>query len=326
MEGDAYADGIAFGPRVIPWPRSISPEARASLQAMARIRPEPLPDRADLDGWRARIAAMDAGLARVAEQGLDPTVTIESMDMAGVAVHVARPQGHDPDDSRLYIDLHGGGLVFGGGAFCRAGAARMASLHGVAALAIDYRMPPDHPYPVPLDDCVSVYRQLVAERGAHNLIVGGASAGAYFAAALALRARDEGVPLPAALLLLTPKLDMTESGDSFETMMGLDTVLTTRLTEPIALYCGDHPLDHPYLSPLFGDPTGFPPTLVQSGTRDLYLSNAARMHRLLRDAGVDAELHVFEAMPHGRFFAGPEDAALDREIARFVKRHWRVRP
>jgi acetyl esterase/lipase len=293
---------------------------------MAANRPEPLPDRTDIEGWRTRIAEMDAALAVSAEYGLDPTVAMESGEIAGVPVHLARPQGHDPNDPRLYVDLHGGGLVFGGGVFCRAGAARMASLHGVAALAIDYRMPPGHPYPAPLDDCVAVYRQLVAERGAHNLIVGGASAGAYFAAALALRARDEGVALPTALLLLTPELDMTESGDSFETLMGLDTVLTTRLTEPIALYCGNHPLDHPYLSPLFGDPTGFPPTFVQSGTRDLYLSNAVRMHRLLRDAEVEAELHVFEAMPHGRFFAGPEDAALDREIARFVERHWRVRP
>lgn len=79
----------------------------------------------------------------------------------------------------------------------------------------------------------------------------------------------------------------------------------------------------PHLSPLFGDLRGFPPTLLQSGTRDLYLSNAARMHRALRAAGVPAELHVFEAMPHGRFFGGaPEDAELDRELKAFVSAHW----
>ena len=81
-------------------------------------------------------------------------------------------------------------------------------------------------------------------------------------------------------------------------------------------------MDDPLLSPLFGDLDGFPPTLLQSGTRDLFLSNTVRMHRRLRQAEVAAELHVFEAMPHGGFFAGPEDADKDHEIARFVARHW----
>ena len=81
-------------------------------------------------------------------------------------------------------------------------------------------------------------------------------------------------------------------------------------------------LADPCLSPLFGDLSAFPPTLLQSGTRDLYLSNAVRMHRKLRQAGIAAELHVFEAMPHGGFFAGPEDADKDAEIARFVAARW----
>ena len=81
--------------------------------------------------------------------------------------------------------------------------------------------------------------------------------------------------------------------------------------------------DLPYLSPLFGDLSGLPETFVQSGTRDLFLSNAVRLHRALRSAGVAAELHVFEAMPHGGFGGGtPEDLALAEEVARFVRSLW----
>jgi epsilon-lactone hydrolase len=94
-----------------------------------------------------------------------------------------------------------------------------------------------------------------------------------------------------------------------------------RLTDSIALYAGDHDLTDPYLSPIFGDVTGFPPTFVQAGTRDLFLSNAVRFHRKLRDAGVDAELHVWEAMPHGGFFGAPADGKMGVELRRFLAKH-----
>jgi acetyl esterase/lipase len=97
--------------------------------------------------------------------------------------------------------------------------------------------------------------------------------------------------------------------------------LVSRLTESIALYAQGHDLRDPYLSPLFGDLSGFPPTFLQTGTRDLFLSNTVRMHRALRDAGVDAELHVWEAMPHGGFFGAPEDDEIGVEVRRFLDKH-----
>lgn len=315
--------GITLGPRTIAWPRSISPEARAALQAAAQRRSPPFPAVDDLAGWKRLIAAMDTDMARYAPPGLaDLAVT---GTVAGVTVHRA-PHGQTAaDDRRLYLDIHGGGLVFGAGVFCKAGAVKVARQHGVECLSVDYRMPPDHPYPAALDDCLAVYAAEVAARGAENIVVGGGSAGANLAAALLLRARDEGLPMPAGCVLMTPELDLTESGDSFETVMGLDSVLQRRLTELVNLYAAGADPAHPYLSPLFGDVAAFPPTLLQSGTRDLFLSNAVRMHRKLRQAGVHAELHVFEAMPHGGFFAGPEDADKDAEIARFVAARWPAR-
>lgn len=318
-------EGVTLPARTIPWPASISPEARAMLRTLAAQPDRELaaaPD--DFAEWERQIAAVDVGMAAMQEARLDPATAIESRELAGVAVHVARPAGQDRADRRLYLEIHGGGLIAGGGRFARACAGITTALHGVETVSVDYRMPPRHPYPAALDDCLAVYRACLAERGPGEIVVGGASAGGNLAAALMLRAREEGLPMPAGLVLLTPEVDLTESGDSFETLLGLDPMLRRRLGASILLYANGAALDDPLLSPLFGDLAGFPPTLLQTGTRDLFLSNTVRMHRALRRAGVAAELHVFEAMPHGGFFGTPEDAERDTEIARFVAQRWRI--
>ena len=122
------------------------------------------------------------------------------------------------------------------------------------------------------------------------------SAGGNLAAALLVRSRDEGLPMPAALVLPTPMVDLTESGDTFQTLNGVDGGLRSQIAVNL-LYANGHDLTDPYLSPLFADLSGFPPTFLQSGTRDLFLSNTVRLHRKLLAAGVDTELHIFEAMP-----------------------------
>ena len=183
--------------------------------------------------------------------------------------------------------------------------AAIAAFAPAVAYGVDYRVPPDGPYPAALDDCISAYRALLAEVPAERIVVSGTSAGGNLAGALLLRARDEGLAMPAGALLLTPELDLTESGDSFDTLMGLDVVLSARLMEMNLVYAGGADLAHPYLSPLFGDIAGFPPTLLQAGTRDLFLSNAVRMHRRLRSAGVRAELHVWEGMRAARRLRRP---------------------
>jgi monoterpene epsilon-lactone hydrolase len=247
-------------------------------------------------------------------------LTVEPRAVGDVPVFVVVPEDlvAQPDDP-VYLDLHGGALIVGGGEACRIMAQIGAGQVGIPTWSVDYRMPPDHPYPAALDDCVAVYQYLLEDHPPERIVVGGSSAGGNLAAALVLRVRDEGLPLPAALVLLSPEADLTESGDTFHTNLGVDTVLTGSLAGSIALYAGGHDLCDPYLSPLFGDFTPpFPRTFLQSGTRDLFLSNTVRMHRQLRAAGVDAELHVFEAMPHGGFFGSPEDEELAVELRRFV--------
>jgi monoterpene epsilon-lactone hydrolase len=188
-------------------------------------------------------------------------------------------------------------------------------------------MAPDHPYPTPIDDCITAYRALLRNCAPENIIMGGASAGGNFAAATILRARDLGLPLPAAAVLMTPEIDLTEGGDSFNTLLGIDTALTSRLMPANLLHAGGHDLAHPYLSPLFGDFTrGFPPTILFSGTRDLFLSNTVLMHRALRQADVEADLHIFDAATHIMFMAGSESEDRTRELRRFLDRHWGRQP
>jgi acetyl esterase/lipase len=277
----------------------------------------------DAEAWKAQIAVMDEGIVTgFAASALDIPATVEVREIAGVHVNVITPEGVEvDDDTPIQLDIHGGALVAGGGEACKLMNTATAARAGMHTWGVDYRMPPDHPYPAPLDDCVAVYRALLEVRPPERIMVGGGSAGGNLVAAMLLRARDEGLPMPAALVTMTPEIDLTESGDSFDTNAGVDYVLVDRLTESIALYAGDHDLTDPYLSPIFGDLTGFPPTFVQAGTRDLFLSNAVRFHRKLRDAGVDAELHVWEAMPHGGFFGAPEDAEMAVEVRRFLAKH-----
>ncbi|HEY3669845.1 MAG TPA: alpha/beta hydrolase [Acidimicrobiia bacterium] len=326
---DATPDGTLTFERSIRVPPTVSPHAQAVMAAgvamvVDRIdHPQPSPALDDADAWKARIAFMDDAIVTgFAASALGISATVETREIAGVVVNVITPEGVSAsDDAPIHLDIHGGALVAGGGDACRLMNTSAAARAGLHTWGVDYRMPPDHPYPTPLDDCVAVYRALLDERSPEEIVVGGGSAGGNLVAAMLLRAKDEGLPMPAALVLMTPEIDLTESGDSFDTNAGIDYVLVDRLTDSIALYAGDHDLTDPYLSPIFGDVTGFPPTFVQAGTRDLFLSNAVRFHRKLRDAGVDAELHIWEAMPHGGFFGAPEDAEIGVELRRFIAKH-----
>ena len=309
--------------RDLPVPASLSPEAQVQM-AFQMPQGPPYPALDDHDAWRARIAMGDESLLPAAlDQASKVAADVEEIQADGARVYVANLRAKPANDRAVFLDVHGGALIMCGGEICRAWASSTAKRVGARVWSVDYRMPPEHPYPAGLDDCVAAYRALLRERRPEEIIVGGVSAGGNLAAALILRARDEGLPLPAAAVLLTPEVDLTESGDSFNTNLGVDSILG-RLMPANLLYAGGHDLSHPYLSPLFADfAKGFPPTFLSTGTRDLFLSNTVRMHRALRNAGVAAELHVLEAASHGGFPGTPEGEDLDREIRRFVQAHWR---
>jgi epsilon-lactone hydrolase len=325
--GPAVPGMLTVPARAIPVPTSVSPEAQAALSRPV-IQADDYPPLDDIAAWRRMITAANEGLLAqlgqfaAASPGAAPTSS-EKIVAGGADVFVISPPNADPEDPRILLELHGGGLIVGAGECCRAMAAFTAARLGMRTWAVDYRMPPDHPYPAGLDDCLAAYRALLEVRRPDDIIVSGISAGANLAAALVLRARDEGLPGPAGVVLLTPHADLTESGDSFRTNFGIDSNLTQPSLRPAnLLYAGGADLADPYVSPLFADFTrGFPPAFLATGTRDLLLSSTVLLHQALRAAGREADLHVLEAMPHAFIPGTPEDRHLLREILRFVDAH-----
>lgn len=250
-------------------------------------------------------------------------VSIEKQELAGVTVREILPAGREPRAGQVLINLHGGGYVFlGGDLSVMEGLGLAAS--GYRVISVDYRMPPDHPFPAAVDDGVAVYRELLKRYEPDGIALFGASAGGGLTAAVALAARDAGLPLPGAVVMHTPWADLSKTGDSYFTNAGVDPVLPSYdglLAESAAVYAGAAGLEHPLVSPVYADFSGgFPPALLSTGTRDLLLSCTVRLHRELRRAGVPAELHVFEAMWHG-LSAMPEGADLHREVLAFLERH-----
>jgi epsilon-lactone hydrolase len=314
---ETIADTIHVPARDIPAPTYLSSIALAYLRPQP-ARP-PYPAIADKAGWRVYVDAMDQAVAPLLQR-VSPgaAAKVEERRFGSASVFDIVPSTADPADRSIVLEMHGGALILCGGELCRLMGVGSATRLQKRVWSVDYRMPPEHPYPAALDDCIAAYRALLRERDPSEIIVSGGSAGGNLAAALILRARDEGMPMPAGLILGTPEIDLTESGDSFNTNDGVDPGLRSLMPVNL-LYANGHDLTHPYLSPLFGDLTGFPPTILTTGTRDLFLSNTVRMHRKLRAFGVKAELHLTEAGPHTGFPGAPEGKEIEMEIHRFMK-------
>jgi monoterpene epsilon-lactone hydrolase len=322
---------IHLGPRSIPLPSFLSAAARECLRAPRQARPA-FPSLEDHKAWKRLIADRNAAAKPGFDRMLESTeglATVESTTIAGVTVELGTPVARlGRRSKRVWIYVHPGGFVFLAGIFPRPLAALTAAQWGDVTYAVDYRVPPDYPYPAAVDDVLAVYRELLNRHRPGNIVVMGSSSGGNTASAALLKARDQGLPLPAALILETPAIDLTQSGDTFQTLRDLDPHHPRGSTEHIALYAGGHDLTDPYLSPLFADFTkGFPPTYIQSGTRDILLSNAVRLHRVLRDSCVDAELHVWDGAIHMGFGIGvlpgaaPETADMKAEQARFLAKY-----
>ncbi|MBC0856509.1 alpha/beta hydrolase [Pantoea stewartii] len=317
---------ITLPQRILLVPNSISPEAKEAmnnhigLDGLPRNFSIVMPSPDDLPAWKKMQDQAEKWYNEFVKKKSKPmSSTIDTKQLGEATLHIATPKKTSLK-GKVLIDLHGGALVFGGGSACRDSTRLQADQYEILCYGIDYRMPPEFPYPAALDDCLTIYRHVLEQYRAEDIVICGRSAGGNLASAMLIRAYDEGLPAPAALILLSPQVDLTESGDSFQHNRLADVILPDSLMANNLLYAAGVSLTHPYISPLFADLSkGFPPTFLQSGTRDLFLSNTVRMHRELRRASVYAELHVFEAMPHGGFGGAPEDIELTDEILRFIQ-------
>jgi acetyl esterase/lipase len=316
--------------------RAAPAPAAASDQLRSGIAASPQPDAtgeslvpASHEEWKTLIATLDSQRApETLAMAQKLHLSIQSDRIEGVGIHHVLPDKIRQENmNRLFINVHGGAYILGKGEAGLGEAVLIATRLGIPVLSIDYRMPPDDPFPAAINDVERVYRHLVQKHDPASIILGGSSAGAGLAMASIHQFRSLNLPLPGALYAGTIWADLTKTSDSLFTNEGLDMVLVKYdgiLEEAAKLYAGGRDLKDPKLSPVYGDLRGFPPTLLVTGTRDLFLSDACRTHRSLRAAGVTADLHVYEGMSHAGYYffpEAPESKDLYRELAAFVDQH-----
>ena len=306
---DAMRDSIANGPQPDPATMQIEPQSEAE--------------------WFAVIAKMDEGKVDNVRALCELlSISVEQEKIEGINVYHVAPAEVDPrHEDHLFVYVHGGAFVLNGGEAGLAEPIVIAHRAKMRVLSIDYRMPPKYPTPAGRDDVVTVYQHLLKQRAAQSMALGGTSGGGNLVMATVQRLIDLGLDVPGALYLGTPGTDMSKTGDSWYTNDGIDRLLATYdgFVEAASwLYAGGRDLKDPLVSPHYGNVDGFPSTLLVTGTRDMLLSSTARTHIKLRQAGVVADLLVYEGVSHADYIVvmnSPESLHAFAELNAFLLKH-----
>ncbi|MDR3738754.1 MAG: alpha/beta hydrolase [Terracidiphilus sp.] len=313
------ANGTAHVTRVVPVPKTISPEAQKVVAHAEPDQgpPQPLTERRRLtDEYTAR--------ARVEWTRLCPN-TIVDTTIAGVPVHVVTPDNMpDANRDKVLLNLHGGGFNSDSGSFTES--IPIASYARIKVVAVLYRLAPEHPFPAAVDDSVAVYKDLLKTYKPDHIVIYGTSAGAILTAQVAARLKQLNLPLPAALGIFSGLGDFARAGDSMSlyALRGFAGHLDPPDTmEHDTDYTGSTDLKDPVLSPIYGDMHGLPPTLFITSGRDLLLSGTINLHRAYLNAGVDARLVVYDALAHAFWYDPklPEAIEANHIMADFFVQH-----
>ncbi|MDR3727302.1 MAG: alpha/beta hydrolase fold domain-containing protein [Terracidiphilus sp.] len=295
------AQGTAHVARVVPVPTTISTEAQASLRRAEPDQgpPEPLAlRRSRTDAWALTAAA--------AWSKLCPNQLVEDK-IAGVPVRIVTPEGlPEANKDKVLLNLHGGGFNSDSGSYTES--IPLAGYTKIKVVAVLYRLAPEHPFPAAVDDAVAVYKELLKTYKPEHIVIYGTSAGAILTAEVAVELKKLGLPLPAALGIFSALGDFARDGDSqaLYSLRGLAGHMDPPATGPHDSYyvTTTDPRD-PVLSPIYADLHGLPPSLFITSGRDMLLSGTANLHRAYLNAGVDARLVVFDALPHA-FWYNPQ--------------------
>ena len=230
----------------------------------------------------------------------------------------------NPNMKKVILQLHGGGYVSTiRNAYYSCAVWYSQAAHGCGVLTPDYRVAPEYPYPAALEDAVTCYKWLL-EKGysAEQIIIGGDSAGGGLAMALTMYLRNHQMPLPCAIIAMSPWTDLTGSGASYKDNVEIDPVFGSRPEVVIgSSYVGGDRADNPYISPMFGDFTDFPKLLIQVGTEEMLLSDSQTVRDKAVAAGVDVRYSEYKGMFHVFQMAGkliPESKRAWEEIKSFI--------
>ena len=238
---------------------------------------------------------VEEGAARFGK--LPPDISYEPVTIDSLyAEWIAPEQAHE---SKEILYFHGGGYVSGTCAAHRSIVAKFVGRSRVRALLFEYRLAPENPYPAALDDALLAYRYLLDQDISHSSIIFvGDSGGGGLCLATLLAIRDQGLPLPAAAVTLSPVTDMKCTGESHTT--NLKKCLAPEGTAQAFAkhYAGNNDLGLPYISPLYGDLQGLPPLLIYAGSTETLLDDSTRFAARAQSAGVDVTLRVGEGLFH----------------------------
>ena len=234
----------------------------------------------------------------MAEFPIPSDISLEPVDAGGVPSEWVVAPNADPD--RVILYLHGGGYVVGSINTHREMCARLSRAARARVLVIDYRLAPEHPFPAPVEDALTTYKWLLAG-GAEpsNVTIAGDSAGGGLTVAALVDIRDQGQPLPAAGICISPWVDLEGLGDSMTGKANVDPMVQKDgLVEMANLYLGGADPKSPLAAPLYADLSGLPPLLIQVGTAETLLDDSTRLADLAKAAGIDVELEVWDDMIH----------------------------
>lgn len=315
--------------RIIPVPMTVSSQLQKNialpLDPLMYVEPK------TMQQWREIVAKGEGAVTESLMKSATKlfTVDVKAEVIGGVKTHLVAPKTlPEKNQNRLLLYVHGGGYILNGGEGSVPEAMAMAHYGQINVISIDYRMLPDHPFPAGLEDVIAVYKEVLKKYKPENIGFFGTSAGSGLTAAAMLKLRDLNLPQPAVIGLGTPFMDITKTGDSYYTNQDIDNFLVTYdgLLKSIAkLYAGSYDMKDPLISPIYGDfAKGFPPTILTSGTRDLFLSNTVRTHQKLREAGVEAYLQVFEGCSHAFYLQvldSPESKQAYQEMVLFFEKY-----
>ncbi|MEQ1473453.1 MAG: alpha/beta hydrolase fold domain-containing protein [Candidatus Acidiferrum sp.] len=310
--------GTAHITRVVPMPTTVSPEAQEWLASLTQRKhgPETLEQRrAGTDEWRKKASAEARKLYPVNVQetttALVRTDIITPLDMP------------EANRNRVLINLHGGGFNSDSGSLIEG--VPVCNLAKIKVVSIYYRLAPENPFPAAVEDVVAVYKELLKTYKPHNIGIFGTSAGAALTAEVTSQLKQSSLPLPGALGMFSIHADYSRVTDSQQlfTLDGFPGNLAPNdpAHPPADPYVGKTDPRDPVLSPIFADLKNWPPSLLITSSRDLLLSDTAMFHKSLLLAGNDAQLVVYEALPHAFWyhFQLPETQEALQLMARFFR-------
>ncbi len=255
----------------------------------------------------------------------------EKIELDNFVMEYLKPE--EKSNGKVILQLHGGGYIGPMKNVYRRFAVNYSELgKSTEVLTIDYRVAPENPFPAALEDAIAAYQWLIEEKNyeSKKIMVVGDSAGGGLALALCLYLRDNEISLPAGIVVMSPWNDLTHSGTSYIENYEIDPLFgkTTNNMLYDSSYIGDNNPHNPYISPVYGDFTGFPPMLMQVGTHEVLLSDTLTVAERARNQKVKVKLSVYEGMFHVFQMAGdliPESKAAWKEVGTFINKIWRTK-